>query len=35
VQSIRGIELYRDPGTTPPELRSDKTNCGTLAIWTK
>jgi hypothetical protein len=33
-QSIRGIELYRGPATTPAELRSTKTVCGTLAIWT-
>jgi hypothetical protein len=34
-QSIKGIELYRGPATTPPELRSPKTVCGTLAIWTR
>lgn len=33
--SIKGIELYRGPATTPPELRSPKTVCGTLAIWTR
>jgi hypothetical protein len=33
--SIRGIEIYRGPATTPPELRSYATNCGTVAIWTK
>jgi hypothetical protein len=32
---IKGIELYRGPATTPPELRSPKTVCGTLAIWTR
>lgn len=34
-QGIRGIEVYRGPATTPPELRSPKTVCGTLAIWTR
>ena len=34
-QSIKGIELYRGPATTPPELRSPKTVCGTVAIWTR
>jgi len=34
-QNIRGIELYRGPATTPLELRSAKTVCGTLAIWTR
>ena len=32
---IRGIELYRGPATTPLELRTPKTVCGTLAIWTR
>jgi hypothetical protein len=32
---IRAIELYRGPATTPLELRSPKTVCGTLAIWTR
>ena len=34
-QSIKGIELYRGPATTPPELRSPKSVCGTVAIWTR
>ncbi|MEP6621112.1 MAG: carboxypeptidase regulatory-like domain-containing protein [bacterium] len=34
-RSIRGMELYRGPATTPPELRSPRTVCGTLAIWTR
>jgi hypothetical protein len=34
-QRIKAIELYRGPATTPLELRSPKTVCGTLAIWTK
>lgn len=33
--SIRGVELYRGPAVTPSELRSDKTVCGTVAIWTR
>jgi hypothetical protein len=33
--AIRGIEVYRGPATTPPELRSYGTVCGTVAIWTK
>jgi len=32
---IKSIELYRGPATTPLELRSPKTVCGTLAIWTR
>jgi len=32
---IRAIEVYRGAATTPPSLRSAKTNCGTVAIWTK
>jgi hypothetical protein len=32
---IKGIELYRGPATTPLELRTPKTVCGTLAIWTR
>ena len=34
-QWIKSIELYRGPATTPLELRTPKTVCGTLAIWTK
>jgi hypothetical protein len=34
-RSIKGIELYRGPATTPLELRSPKTVCGTLVIWTR
>ena len=34
-KSIKGIELYRGPATTPLELRTPKTVCGTLAIWTR
>ena len=34
-QRIKAIELYRGPATTPLELRTPKTVCGTLAIWTK
>jgi hypothetical protein len=33
--SIRGIEMYRGPATTPLELRSYATPCGTVAIWIK
>jgi iron complex outermembrane recepter protein len=33
--SIRGIEVYAGPATTPPQLRSFGTVCGTVAIWTK
>jgi hypothetical protein len=33
-RSIRGIEIYRGPATTPAVLRSPKTVCGTVAIWT-
>jgi len=34
-KTIKAIELYRGPATTPLELRTPKTVCGTLAIWTK
>jgi hypothetical protein len=34
IQEIRGIEIYAGPATTPPELRSVKSICGTIAIWT-
>jgi len=34
-QRIKAIELYRGPATTPLELRTPKTVCGTLAIWTR
>jgi len=32
---IRAIEVYRGAATTPAPLRTLKTNCGTIAIWTK
>jgi len=32
---IRGIEIYSGPASTPTRLRSPKTVCGTVAIWTK
>ncbi|MGE5100845.1 MAG: carboxypeptidase regulatory-like domain-containing protein [Deltaproteobacteria bacterium] len=32
---IRAIEVYRGPANTPSTLRSTRTNCGTIAIWTK
>jgi hypothetical protein len=35
VNAIRGLEFYSGPATTPPELRTPKTNCGTLVIWTR
>jgi outer membrane receptor protein involved in Fe transport len=35
IASIRGIEIYHGPATTPMQLRSSKTVCGTVAIWTK
>lgn len=35
VFAVRGIEIYDGPATTPVELRSSKTVCGTIAIWTK
>lgn len=33
-QFIRGIEVYSGPATTPMELRSSRSICGTVAIWT-
>jgi hypothetical protein len=35
VRNIRGIEVYAGPATTPVTLRSPKTACGTVVIWTK
>jgi outer membrane cobalamin receptor len=35
IASIRGIEIYRGPATTPMQFRSSGTVCGTVAIWTK
>jgi hypothetical protein len=35
VSAIRGIEIYKGPATTPVALRSPKSACGTVAIWTK
>jgi hypothetical protein len=33
--NIRGVEIYSGPATTPTSLRSPKSVCGTVAIWTK
>jgi hypothetical protein len=33
--SIKAMEFFDGPATTPIELRTEKTVCGTLAIWTK
>jgi len=33
--SIRAIEIYKGPATTPPTLRTAKSVCGTVAIWVK
>jgi hypothetical protein len=35
VASIRAVEYYPGGATLPPELRSAKSACGTIAIWTK
>ena len=35
LSNIRGIEIYSGPATTPTSLRSPKSVCGTVAIWTK
>jgi len=35
LQTIHGIEIYSGPATTPVPLRTPKTVCGTIAIWTK
>jgi hypothetical protein len=35
LSSIRGIEIYIGPATTPVALRSGKTVCGTVAVWMK
>jgi hypothetical protein len=34
-QLIRGVEIYAGAATTPATLRTPKTVCGTVAIWTK
>ena len=33
--SIRLMEFYQGPATTPAALRTSKVACGTLAIWTR
>ena len=33
--ALSGVEVYRSVAATPLELRSDRTACGTIAIWTK
>jgi hypothetical protein len=35
VSAIRGIEVYSGAATTPMELRSGRTPCGSVAIWTR
>lgn len=35
VSSIRGIEIYSGPASTPMVLRTENPVCGTVAIWTK
>jgi hypothetical protein len=35
VDALHGIEVYRGVASTPVELRSARTACGTVAIWTK
>lgn len=35
LERIRAIEIYRGAATTPSTLRSTRTTCGTVAIWTK
>jgi hypothetical protein len=33
---IHGIEVYRGPAETPPELNNDTARCGgAIAIWTR
>lgn len=32
---IEAIEFYRPGGGTPPEFRTDTSQCGTLVIWTR
>lgn len=34
-QGIEAIEFYRPGGSTPPEFRTDTSQCGTLVIWTR
>ena len=34
-QGIEAIEFYRPGGGTPPEFRTDTSQCGTLVIWTR
>ena len=35
ISTIRGIEIYAGPSTRPESLRTPKTVCRTVAIWTK
>ena len=32
---VGGIELYKGPATTPPELTVFNSQCGVVAIWTR
>ncbi len=34
-QDVAAIEVYPGDGATPPELRSQRSNCGVVAIWTR
>lgn len=35
IESVRGIEVYKGAATTPMVLNTDRSACGTVAIWTK
>jgi hypothetical protein len=35
ISAVRGLEVYSGPATTPEELVTSRTVCGTVVIWTR
>lgn len=35
IAAVRGVEVYSGPATTPEELVTSRTVCGTVVIWTR
>ena len=35
ISAVRGVEVYSGPATTPQELVTSRTVCGTVVIWTR
>jgi hypothetical protein len=34
-ETITGVEVYKTASATPPELRTARTICGTVVLWTQ